>query len=183
MDRSDTRIVGTIGVQIEIVRGNIVDQAVDAIINAANTRLLGGGGVDGAIHDAAGPSLLDECLALRESDLVDGLPVGQAVATKAGMLPADWVIHTVGPMYSANEDRAHLLASCYRESLRVADQIGAKTVAFPAISAGEYGWPADDTASIALNAVATTDTEVELVRFVMDTSDLLVWFLIAAATG
>jgi O-acetyl-ADP-ribose deacetylase len=161
---------------VEIVRGDIVDQQVDAIVNAANTSLLGGGGVDGAIHHAAGIELLAECVALRTDALIDGLSVGQAVATGAGLLPARWVIHTVGPVYNPAEDRSHLLASCYRESLRVADELGARTVAFPAISAGVYGWPADDAASIAVNTVLHTPSVVELVRFVMYSPEMYEWF-------
>ncbi|MGW8401637.1 O-acetyl-ADP-ribose deacetylase [Streptomyces lydicus] len=149
------------------VQGDITEQAVDAVVNAANSSLLGGGGVDGAIHRRGGPEILAECRALRASRYGDGLPTGQAVATTAGRLPARWVIHTVGPVYSASEDRGDLLASCYRESLRVADELGARTVAFPAISTGIYGWPMDDGARIAVETVRATDTAVEEVRFVL----------------
>src|SRR5919198_4577108 len=123
---------------ITLVTGDITAQEVDAVVNAANSSLLGGGGVDGAIHRRGGPDILAECRALRASRYADGLPTGQAVATTAGNLPARWVIHTVGPTYSHSEDRSGLLASCFRESLRVADELGAKTVAFPAISTGVY---------------------------------------------
>src|SRR4051795_1838350 len=123
---------------IEFVRGDITEQHVDAIVNAANSSLLGGGGVDGAIHRRGGPEILAECRALRESRYAEGLPTGQAVATTAGRLPARWVIHTVGPVYAKSEDRSELLASCYRESLRVAAELGAATVAFPAVSAGGF---------------------------------------------
>ncbi|MFF8369351.1 O-acetyl-ADP-ribose deacetylase [Streptomyces lydicus] len=149
------------------VQGDITEQAVDAVVNAANSSLLGGGGVDGAIHRRGGPEILAECRALRASRYGRGLPTGQAVATTAGRLPARWVIHTVGPVYSASEDRGDLLASCYRESLRVADELGARTVAFPAISTGIYGWPMDDGARIAVETVRATDTAVEEVRFVL----------------
>ncbi|MFF8311464.1 O-acetyl-ADP-ribose deacetylase [Streptomyces lydicus] len=149
------------------VQGDITEQAVDAVVNAANSSLLGGGGVDGAIHRRGGPDILAECRALRASRYGRGLPTGQAVATTAGRLPARWVIHTVGPVYSASEDRGDLLASCYRESLRVADELGARTVAFPAISTGIYGWPMDDGARIAVETVRATDTAVEEVRFVL----------------
>lgn len=144
-----------------IVRpGDITRESTDAIVNAANSSLLGGGGVDGAIHRAAGPELLAACRRLRETSLPDGLPAGQAVATSAGRLPARWVIHTVGPVHSAREDRSATLASCYRESLRVAAQIGARSVAFPAISAGVYGWPMDDAARIAVQTVRECADEV-----------------------
>jgi O-acetyl-ADP-ribose deacetylase len=152
---------------IVLVQGDITDQAVDAVVNAANSSLLGGGGVDGAIHRRGGPEILAECRALREGRLGGGLPTGHAVATTGGTLPARWVIHTVGPVYAKREDRSHLLASCYRESLRVADEVGAKTVAFPAVSAGIYGWPADDAARIAVATVLSTPTTVEEVRFVL----------------
>ncbi|WP_327043588.1 O-acetyl-ADP-ribose deacetylase [Microbispora sp. NBC_01189] len=138
---------------IVLVEGDITEQRVDAVVNAANSSLLGGGGVDGAIHRRGGPAILEECRALRSSRYEQGLPAGQAVETTAGRLPARWVIHTVGPVYSPGEDRSHLLASCYRESLVVADRLGAATVAFPAISTGVYRWPMEDAARIALTAV------------------------------
>ena len=122
--------------QLEIVQGDITGQRVDAIVNAANSSLLGGGGVDGAIHRRGGPAILAACRELRAGAYRGGLPAGQAVATTAGRLRAKWVIHTVGPVYSTRQDRSHLLASCYRESLRVADELGARAVAFPAVSAG-----------------------------------------------
>ncbi|MEU2280562.1 O-acetyl-ADP-ribose deacetylase [Streptomyces sp. NPDC013178] len=152
---------------ITLVRGDITDQSVDAVVNAANSSLLGGGGVDGAIHRRGGPEILDECRKLRASHYGRGLPTGQAVATTAGALDARWVIHTVGPVYSATEDRSDLLASCYRESLRVADALGARTVAFPAVSAGIYGWPMDDAARIAIETVRATPTAVQEARFVL----------------
>jgi O-acetyl-ADP-ribose deacetylase len=153
--------------QITLVVADITDQAVDAVVNAANSSLLGGGGVDGAIHSRGGPRILEACRALRAGPLVDGLPTGQAVATTAGDLKARWVIHTVGPVYSRTQDRSQLLASCYRESLRVADELEASTVAFPAVSAGVYGWPADDAARIAIGTVRATATDVDEVRFVL----------------
>ena len=152
---------------IELVLGDITEQHVDAIVDAANTSLLGGGGVDGAIHRRGGPAILQECRALRTGHLADGLPTGHAVATTAGKLNARWVIHAVGPVYANREDRSHLLASAYRESLRVADELGARTVAFPAISAGVYGWPADDAARIAVSTVRSTQSDVDEVRFVL----------------
>ncbi|WP_067722306.1 O-acetyl-ADP-ribose deacetylase [Nocardia yamanashiensis] len=149
------------------VRGDITEQHVDAIVNAANSSLLGGGGVDGAIHRKGGPEILSACRDLRASHYGRGLPTGQAVATTAGKLPARWVIHTVGPVWSATEDRSELLASCYRESLRVADELGAETVAFPAISTGIYRWPLDDGARIAVETVRAAATSVRQVRFVL----------------
>ncbi|MDT6984171.1 O-acetyl-ADP-ribose deacetylase [Streptomyces lusitanus] len=152
---------------LTLVQGDITRQSADAIVNAANSSLLGGGGVDGAIHRRGGPEILEECRALRASRYGKGLPTGQAVATTAGRLDARWVIHTVGPVHSATEDRSDLLASCYRESLRVAGELGARTVAFPAISTGVYRWPLDDAARIAVETVRTTDTAVEEITFVL----------------
>ncbi|MDG9723369.1 MULTISPECIES: O-acetyl-ADP-ribose deacetylase [unclassified Streptomyces] len=152
---------------ITLVQGDITRESADAIVNAANSSLLGGGGVDGAIHRRGGPAILEACRALRAGHLGKGLPTGRAVATTAGDLDARWVIHTVGPVWSAGEDRSGLLASCHRESLRVADELGARTVAFPAVSTGVYGWPLEDAARIAVAAVREADTEVEEVRFVL----------------
>jgi O-acetyl-ADP-ribose deacetylase len=153
--------------RVTLVLGDITEQEVDAVVNAANSSLLGGGGVDGAIHRRGGPEILAECRRLRAGRYADGLPTGQAVATTAGRLPARWVIHTVGPVYAKSEDRSHLLASCYRESLRVAAGLGAKTVAFPAVSAGLYGWPLDDAARVAVGAVRDTPVPLDEVRFVL----------------
>ena len=153
--------------RIVLLQGDITQQAVDAIVNAANLTLLGGGGVDGAIHRRGGPAILEQCRAVRAEHHPDGLPTGQAVATTAGDLPARWVIHTVGPVYAAVDDPAELLASCHVESLRVADELGAKTVAFPAISTGVYGYPIEEAAPVAVAAVRGADTGVELVRFVL----------------
>ncbi|MEV5178585.1 O-acetyl-ADP-ribose deacetylase [Streptomyces werraensis] len=153
--------------RITLVQGDITRQRADALVNAANSSLLGGGGVDGAIHRRGGPDILAECRALRASRYGRGLPTGQAVATTAGRLDSRWVIHTVGPVHSTTEDRSALLASCYRESLRVADELGARTVAFPAISTGVYRWPLDDAARIAVETVRTTDTAVEEITFVL----------------
>jgi len=152
---------------ITLVQGDITAQLVDAVVNAANSSLLGGGGVDGAIHRRGGPAILRECRELRAARYPNGLSTGQAVATTAGDLPARWVIHTVGPVYAKTADRTHQLVSCYRESLRVADELGAETVAFPAISTGVYRWPMDDAARIALRAVQETTTTVREVRFVL----------------
>ncbi|MGM7668694.1 O-acetyl-ADP-ribose deacetylase [Microbacterium sp. A93] len=146
--------------ELRIEPGDITRVAVDAIVNAANSTLLGGGGVDGAIHRRGGPEILAACRRLREEELPEGLPAGQAVATTAGRLPARWVIHTVGPTYAKTIDKSETLASCYRESLRVAAQLGAGSVAFPAISAGVYGWPMDDAARIAVQTCRAMATEV-----------------------
>jgi O-acetyl-ADP-ribose deacetylase (regulator of RNase III) len=154
-------------VLIRLVQGDITEQAVDAIVNAANTSLMGGGGVDGAIHRRGGPQILAECKRLRAERYPDGLPTGMAVATTAGKLPARWVIHTVGPVFSRSEDRSHLLASCYVESLRVADELGAQSVAFPAISTGVYGYPLDLAAPVAIRSVREASTNVEEVRFAL----------------
>ncbi|MDQ1007342.1 O-acetyl-ADP-ribose deacetylase (regulator of RNase III) [Streptomyces sp. V4I23] len=152
---------------ITLVRGDITEQHADAIVNAANSSLLGGGGVDGAIHRKGGPEILAACRALRASHYGKGLPTGAAVATTAGRLHAAHVIHTVGPVYQVSSSDPPLLASCYREALKVADELGARTVAFPAISTGAYGWPMADAARIAVEAVRDANTNVEEVRFVL----------------
>ncbi|MGW1058879.1 O-acetyl-ADP-ribose deacetylase [Micromonospora rubida] len=159
--------------EITLVEGDITAQRVDVIVNAANSSLLGGGGVDGAIHRRGGPAILAECRALRASRYGRGLPTGQAVATTAGELPARWVVHTVGPVFSATEDRSALLRDCYANSLAVADGLGAATVAFPLISAGVYGWPVEDAVRRALAvlraAVPAHVTEARLVLFGAET--------------
>lgn len=160
------------------VRGDITLEHVDAIVNAANSSLLGGGGVDGAIHRAGGPEILAECRRLRATSLPDGLPAGSAVATTAGRLPARWVVHTVGPVHSQREDRTAVLASAYSESLRVASELGARSIAFPAISAGVYGWPMDDAARVAVRAVrsrldAGPSSGLDEVRFVLFSAQAL----------
>jgi O-acetyl-ADP-ribose deacetylase (regulator of RNase III) len=162
--------------RIDAIRGDITAQVVDAVVNAANSGLLGGGGVDGAIHRAGGPAVLRACRELRRTSLPEGLPTGRAVATTAGDLPARWVIHTVGPVYAKQEDRSALLASCHTESLRVADELGARTVAFPAISTGIYGYPVELAAPVAIAAVEEADTAVEEVRFVLFDDRALVAF-------
>jgi O-acetyl-ADP-ribose deacetylase (regulator of RNase III) len=155
--------------RITLARGDITQQRVDAVVNAANSSLMGGGGVDGAIHRRGGPAILEECKRVRAERYPDGLPTGNAVATTAGKLPATWVIHTVGPVYATSKkaECERLLASCHIESLRVADEMGAKTVAFPAISTGVYGYPVEDAAPVAVGAVKQAKTNVEEVIFVL----------------
>ena len=152
---------------IVALEGDITLQEVDAIVNAANGSLMGGGGVDGAIHRAGGPSILAACKEIRRTIYPDGLPTGKAVATTAGDLPARWVIHTVGPVYAREREPAALLDSCHTESLRVADELGARTVAFPAISTGIYGYPIEEAAPVAVDAVRRSTSEVDEVRFVL----------------
>jgi O-acetyl-ADP-ribose deacetylase (regulator of RNase III) len=155
--------------RLEAVEGDITEQRVDAIVNAANSSLLGGGGVDGAIHRAAGPSLLDECQQLRRTTHREGLAVGDAVATGAGNLAARWVIHTVGPNRRAGQTDPALLAACFRRSLEEAVRVGARTVAVPAVSAGVFGWDVGEVARIAVDTVARVPerAELEVIRFVL----------------
>ncbi|GAA3814145.1 O-acetyl-ADP-ribose deacetylase [Nocardioides panacisoli] len=148
--------------EIEVVEGDITRQQVDAVVNAANRGMRGGGGVDGAIHAAGGPAVLEDCV----RRFPDGLATGDAGWTTAGDLPARWVIHVVGPNYNAGERDRSLLTSCYRRALEVADQLGARTVAFPLISAGIYGWPKEDAVDAALETLRTSTTDVELARIV-----------------
>lgn len=170
--------------QIVAVRGDITRARVDAIVNAANSSLLGGGGVDGAIHRAAGPKLLEACEAIREGLWPEGLPTGRAVATPGFDLRAMWVIHTVGPIFDSYPDGGvELLRSCHRESLQVAHDRGATSIAFPAISCGAYGWKAADAAPIAVAAVAELAAQLrfEIVQFVLFSDDALQAFADAIA--
>ena len=163
--------------RIEAVVADITTEEVDAIVNAANSTLLGGGGVDGAIHRAAGPRLLEACRKLRDTELPDGLPVGRAVATPGFDLPATWVIHTVGPNRHAGEDDPALLGACFDSSLALAIDLGCSSIALPAVSAGVYGWPIAQVAEIAVARARAVEqrsrTEpdavgrLELIRFVL----------------
>jgi O-acetyl-ADP-ribose deacetylase (regulator of RNase III) len=145
--------------------GDITREAVDAIVNAANGSLMGGGGVDGAIHRAGGPQIKKECAEIRASQYPDGLPTGQAVITSAGKMAARHVIHTVGPVYShGGSDKAKLLADCYSNSLRLAVEKGLETIAFPAISTGIYGYPLDEAARVSSNAIEAFLTADKVMR-------------------
>jgi O-acetyl-ADP-ribose deacetylase (regulator of RNase III) len=154
-----------------VTQGDITREATDAIVNAANSSLMGGGGVDGAIHRAGGPAILEECKRIRQTQYPDGLPTGQAVATSGGRLPAKYVIHTVGPIWrGGSQGEANLLASAYRESIRVADELRLASLAFPAISTGVYGYPHDAAAEIASATVAkqlATTQNVRLIKLVV----------------
>ncbi len=168
---------------VDVVVGDLTEQDVDVVVNAANSSLLGGGGVDGAIHRRGGPAILAACRDLRASTLRRGLPAGQAVATTAGDLPARWVVHTVGPVWSPDEDRSDVLASCHREALRVADSLGARTLAFPALSTGAYGWPLADAARVAVSTVRATPSALTEIRFVLVTDAAAEVFRRALAEG
>lgn len=150
---------------LSLVEGDITKEKTDAIVNAANSRLAGGGGVDGAIHRAGGPAIMEECRK------IGGCPTGKAVITTGGTLNAKYVVHTVGPIYRGGEqNEAALLKSAYRESLELASSSGLKSIAFPSISAGAYAYPLAEAASIALETVISylrTNTAIELVRFVL----------------
>ena len=140
--------------RITIKVGDITREAVDAIVNAANSSLMGGGGVDGAIHRAGGPEILEACKRIRETTHPRGLPTGEAVITTGGLLPARYVIHTVGPVHGHHGgDEARLLAACYENSIALAVEHDVRTIAFPAISTGVYGYPKDQAAEIALGAL------------------------------
>ena len=148
--------------RLEVVRGDIVAQHVDAVVNAASRAMRGGGGVDGAIHRAGGPEVLADC----RRRFPHGLATGAAGWTTAGELPARWVIHVVGPDHTRGETDRALLTGCYAAALAVADELGARTVAFPLVSAGIYGWPLDDAVAAAVETLRATPTEVEVARMV-----------------
>lgn len=175
MTEAKTFLNGRVVVKI----GNITHEAVDAIVNAANSTLMGGGGVDGAIHRAGGPEILKECKEIRRTQYPDGLPTGQAVITTAGKMAAKYVIHTVGPVYGrGGKDKAELLAACYRNSLSLAADKGLKTIAFPAISTGVYGYPLDEAAKVSSEAIKkflgsnTSIQQVLLVFFSQSDADI-----------
>ncbi len=148
--------------KLTVVRGDITAQEVDAVVNAANRAMRGGGGVDGAIHRAGGPEVLADCT----RRFPHGLDTGQAGWTTGGNLPARWVIHVVGPNFTAGERDRSLLTGCYANALAVADEIGARSVAFPLVSAGIYGWPKDDAVAAAVETLSSTATQVEEARIV-----------------
>jgi O-acetyl-ADP-ribose deacetylase (regulator of RNase III) len=166
MTASKTFLAGRVAINV----GDITKEKVDAIVNAANGTLMGGGGVDGAIHRAGGPAILEACKEIRRTRYPDGLPTGQAVITTAGKLAAKHVIHTVGPVYgSGGKDKAELLAACYRNSLGLAVDNGIKTIAFPAISTGVYGYPLNEAAGVSSQAIESflrENQSIEEVRLV-----------------
>ena len=172
--------------EIEAVRGDITRESVDVVVNAANAFLTPGGGVCGAIHAAAGPALEGECRQVRQTLYPDGVPVGAAVATGAGMMPARWVVHTVGPDANRGQTDPADLAACFVSSLRAAAEVSARSVAFPAISSGVYGWDVRDVAGVAVAAVRGVAERheqgtVERVRFVLFSDDALAAFRDALA--
>ena len=147
---------------VTVVQGDITTQEVDAVVNAANNRMRGGGGVDGAIHRAGGPSVLEDC----RRRFPEGLATGDAGWTSAGEMPARWVIHVVGPNHAAGQTDRSLLTSCYSRALAVADELGAGSVAFPLVSAGIYGWPKADAIAAAVSTLRSTPTSVSEARLV-----------------
>lgn len=149
-------------IEVTAVQGDITTQHVDAVVNAANRAMRGGGGVDGAIHRAGGPAVLEDC----RRRFPSGLATGDAGWTTAGAMPAQWVIHVVGPNFTRGETDRSLLVSCYARALAVADELGARTVAFPLVSAGVYGWPFDDAVRAAVDTLRATPTEVTEARIV-----------------
>ncbi|HUQ30987.1 MAG TPA: O-acetyl-ADP-ribose deacetylase, partial [Pyrinomonadaceae bacterium] len=169
--------------RVRVLTGDITHQDVDAIVNAANSTLMGGGGVDGAIHRAGGARILEECLELRRTRYPDGLPTGEAVITSGGALIARYVIHTVGPIYGNHgkrEEEAELLARCYRNTLKLAAQTSLNSIAFPSISTGAFGYPRAEAAMVASRAVAQflkSETSIREVRLVFFQADDLNVFL------
>ena len=167
--------------RIDLRLDDITSFEADAIVTAVDSSLFGGEGVDGEVHRVGGPIILKETQLIREVKHTDGLPDGEAVSTNAGNLPAKWVIHTVGPEYSTEEDRSETLASCYLESLELADKLSAQTISFPAIGVGTYGWPLDEAARVAIEAIRSTDTHIEVVTFVLDSDEAMDAFSAALA--
>jgi O-acetyl-ADP-ribose deacetylase (regulator of RNase III) len=159
-----------LGGRVRVVVGDITKQDTEAIVNAANSTLLGGGGVDGAIHRAGGPEILEECREIRRTRFPEGLPTGEAVATTGGKLPALYVIHTAGPIYGEHRgEEAELLANCYHNSLTLAVEKNLTSIAFPAISTGVYGYPREEAAKIASRTIEnflSTDRQLQEVRLV-----------------
>lgn len=156
--------------RVVVKEGDITKEDADAVVNAANSSLMGGGGVDGAIHRAGGPDILKECKEIRRTQYPDGLPTGQAVITTAGKMAAKHAIHTVGPVYGrGGKEKAELLAACYHNSLSLAAKNGIKTIAFPAISTGVYGYPLDEAAKVSSQAIEkflSSDSSIQEVRLV-----------------
>ena len=148
--------------ELTVVQGDITAQEVDAVVNAADRRMRGGGGVDGAIHRAGGPAVLEDCV----RRFPDGLATGEAGWTTAGEMAARWVVHVVGPNHRRGERDRGLLTSCYANALRVADELGARTIAFPLISAGIFGWPKDDAVAACVETLRTTESQVTEARIV-----------------
>ena len=148
--------------ELTVVQGDITEQHVDAVVNAANTAMRGGAGVDGAIHRVGGPAVIEDC----RRRFLHGLATGDAGWTTAGDLPARWVIHVVGPNLHRGESDRALLTSCYSRALAVADELGARSVAFPLVSAGAYGWPKSDAIAAAVETLRSTPTSVEEARLV-----------------
>jgi len=175
MDALKSFLAGRVVVKV----GDITKENVDAVVNAANSTLMGGGGVDGAIHRAGGPEIKKECEEIRRTQYPDGLPTGQAVLTTAGKMAAKYVIHTVGPVYGrGGKDKAELLAACYRNSLKLAADNKLKTIAFPAISTGVYGYPLDEAAKVSSSEIGkflsgnSSIHEVRLVFFSPSDDDI-----------
>lgn len=170
-----------LGNRVSLLVGDLTEQMVDAIVNAANSSLLGGGGVDGAIHRRGGPAILAACREVRHRDWPDGLPTGEVVATTAGALPARYVIHTVGPIYGAHRgDEAVLLAACYRNAIRLANQLQLTSIAFPALSTGAYGYPPEKAAAVVSRVLRDTLAEftaIEEVRLVFFNASALEVFI------
>jgi O-acetyl-ADP-ribose deacetylase (regulator of RNase III) len=152
---------------IEVIRGSIVAQSTEAIVNAANSTLMGGGNVDGVIHSQGGSSIKEECEKIRREQYPNGLPTGKAVATTAGNLKARYVIHTVGPIYGRSKQPEVELAACFISCLQLAEELGLSSISFPAISTGAYAYPLKEAAEVSLKAVLQTKTSLALIRFVL----------------